>query len=408
MLVGKMIKMDKKLEKEYKELITKIKYLLQNNIVPVLTHSGSAWQNDFISSLAASFAVCDLADPAVRQRALWQPSEFVRGFARPFMLLNLQCAPQLLEYLCSDVRKAPCLAVSSQCYYIKEAMSSLQGVQILELPLNVTAMRQPFLPAAEQMQNFVKGKAANNNVFERIINGDAAESVFADNASREAFYAGYVQHLLQYEIKSLTTVSDEMKFYRFMCAAAASIGNVVNYAALGNGADISSPTAKQWLAFLEGAGIVSLLQPVEAAGVKRLAKAPKLYFTDTGLACYLLRLVSAADAAASTFANNLFENWVYMQIKNSWLQNGLIPDFAYYRDSNAKEISILIKQGGVLYPVELRREPLPVKKLQKKLALLGVLERQGGLKLGSACMVSMGVKSEQLDENLWLVAAGQL
>ena len=315
---------------------------LKNKIIPVLSHANSTWQRSFITNLAATYAVTDLADPAVRQRALWQPVEFIHGFDKPFMLLNIQYAPQLLEYLCSDVRRQPCIAVTSQSYYIEEEMEKLQGVQMVELPLNVTSAKEPFLPVAGNMQSFLDDDADVEPVFQRIVDGDMAGENFADSASRENFYASYVQRLLQYEIKSLTTVSDEMKFYRFMCAAAASVGNVVNYAALGNGADVSSPTAKQWLAFLEGAGVVTLLQPVEAAGVKRLAKAPKLYFTDIGLACYLLRLASADDAAASTFANNLFENWTYMQIKNSYLQNGLVPDFGYYRDSNAKEISLLI------------------------------------------------------------------
>lgn len=391
-----------------KFLIQIIKYLLKKETVIILSHANSTWQHSFITNLAANYAVSDLADPAVRQRALWQPVEFVRSFAKPFMLLNIQYAPQLLEYLCSDVHRQPCIAVTSQSYYIKEAMEKLQGVQMVELPLNVTSAKEPFLPVADNMQRFLDDAAAMEPVFKRIINGDMAGMHFADNSRRENFYASYVQRLLQYEIKSLTTVSDEMKFYRFMCAAAASVGNVVNYAALGNGADVSSPTAKQWLAFLEGAGVVTLLQPVEAAGVKRLAKAPKLYFTDTGLACYLLRLASADDAAASTFANNLFENWTYMQIKNSYLQNGLVPDFGYYRDSNAKEISLLIKHNGCLYPVELRKEPLTTKKLQKKLGLLNALKEHGGMQLGSGCMVSICQKSMQLTEGLWLVNAGKL
>ena len=388
--------------------INEIEYKIFTNKLLILSHANSTWQHSFITNLSASYATTNLVDPAVRQRALWQPAEFVRRFDKPFMLLNIQYAPQLLEYLCSDVRRQPCIAVTSQSYYIKEAMEILQSVQMVELPLNVTSAKEPFLPVADNMQRFLDDDVAIEPVFKRIIDGDMAGKSFADNASRENFYAGYVQRLLQYEIKSLTTVSDEMKFYRFMCAAAASVGNVVNYAALGNVADVSSPTAKQWLAFLEGAGVVTLLQPVEAAGVKRLAKAPKLYFADTGLACYLLRLSSADDAAASTFANNLFENWAYMQIKNSYLQNGLVPDFGYYRDSNAKEISLLIKHNGCLYPVELRKEPLTTKKLQKKLGLLNALKEQGGMQLGSGCMVSICQKSMQLAEGLWLIDAGNL
>lgn len=390
-------------------LLQKIKYLLRNSKILIIYNSNSSRQKMAVYLLRSTYyTTTDLADPAIRQRAIWQPVEFIQGFTKPFMLLNIQYAPQLIEHLCSDVRRQPCIAVASQCYYIKEACKNLTGVEFIELPLNVTEDKQPFLPVESNMKAFIDADKDNGAVFERIVNGDLAGEKFENISKRDSFYTGYIQRLLQYDIKSLTPVSDEMKFYRFMCAAAACVGTVVNYAALANGADVSSPTAKQWLAYLEGAGVITLLYPVEAAGIKRLAKAPKLYFADTGLACYLLRLATANDVEASTFAGNLFENWAYMQIKNSYLQNGLKPDFGYYRDSNAKEVSILIKHNGCLYPVELRKEPLSVKKLQKKLKLLEVFEKQGELRIGSGCMVSLVRSSQQLDAGLWLVAASQL
>ena len=100
----------------------------------------------------------------------------------------------------------------------------------------------------------------------------------------------YIKNIVQHEIMEQTTVSNDIKFYRFLCMAASLTGTVVNYSSLANGVGITAPTAKQWLQFLEGTGVVYLVQPMAAVPGKRLMKAPKLYFRDTGVAAYLLQI----------------------------------------------------------------------------------------------------------------------
>ena len=198
-----------------------------------------------------------------------------------------------------------------------------------------------------------------------------------------------------------------MRFYRFLCAVVMSTGSAVNYANLGNAADISSPTAKTWLAFLEGTGVVHLLWPIEHASLKRVAKGPKVYFTDTGLAAYLLRINNEEDLLKSTYFIALFETYVVNTIRESYLENGLEAEITYFRDSNAKEISVLLKYGDVLYPIDIKKEQPNVMKLRKKLKLIAPIE-EDGVQIGNSCVISLSKNVEQLAENLWEIGAGCL
>ena len=253
----------------------------------------------------------------------------------------------------------------------------------------------------EQMANI--DVSAKHDIYDRILMGN-----LCDGSDHEAKLASYVKSFLQYDVKELTAVSDGMKFYKFMCYVASCTGSVVNYASLGKAADVSSPTAKQWLHYLEGAGIVALLPPLDGAGVKRLAKAPKMYFRDTGLACYLLRIVSREDLLNSPLVNALFETWAVMQIREGYLQAGNEPQLSYYRDSNAKEICLLVRDGDILHPLEIKREPVNMRRVQKKFTVFGDLLRGSDVHVGSGGVIGMFKEMQQNESGLWLIPASVL
>lgn len=225
---------------------------------------------------------------------------------------------------------------------------------------------------------------------------------------RDEFYAGYLKNFLQRIIKDLTTVSDDMRFYRFLCGIATITGSAVNYAYLGNVADISSPTAKQWLVFLEGTGVVYLLDPIEHGSLERVAKAPKVYFADTGLAAYLLRIGNTEELNESAFFGALFENYVVNTIRDSYIANGFDVDLSYLRDSNAKEINLLLRYNNVVYPIEIRREPFVTSKLRKKFRLLNAIEQDGVSCVGIGCVIGLGKRFEPLADDLLYVPVGSL
>lgn len=384
----------------------KIKYLLKHNKVVVLRTYFSDWQNTFVEGFATGRSVVDVSDPMLRERAMWNPEEFARNLPKPVLIYNLQYVPKLLSCLAgSDAPVGSYLCVVGQSYYIKEESCNLHSVVWVDLPLCVEE-KEPFYPCTDFVSK-LQAREASLNIPGTILQGKLSKNAFANGEVRDRFLGAYLRNILQRGIKDLTTVSDDMRFYRFLCAVAMSTGRAVNYANLGNAADISSPTAKQWLAFLEGTSIVHLLWPIEHASLKRVAKGPKVYFTDTGLAAYLLRINNEEDLLKSTYFTALLETYVVNAIRESYLENGLVAQLAYFKDSNAKEIDLLLRFGDVLYPIEIKKEQTSITKLRKKIKLISAVE-EDDLKIGNTCIIYLGRNVEQLADDLWQIGASCL
>jgi len=391
-------------------LLGKIEYLVKHNKVVVLRSCNSNWQQSLVDKLSVGRTVINLADPMVRERAMWQPEAFIKLYDDTrFVFKNIQFVPRLLEVLCSDVVSYHCIAVMSQAYYIMEEYSDLKGMFVVDLPVSLREECLPFLPVTEQIKALSQTDMDAEEVFSNIFNGSLLDDATLSQQDREAFYGAYVQNFLQHDIKMATPVSDEMKFYRFVCNVAANVGNVLNYALLGNTVDVSSPTAKLWMSYLEGAGIVTLLYPIDDVNLKRVAKAPKIYFNDTGLASYLLRLHSPLEIAGSAFADGLLENWVVLRLRNGYLQNGVDVKLSYFKDSNAKEINLLLHYNNCVYPIDIKKDTeLSIKKQLKKFKLISNVENDAVTKIGNGCVISICREVKQLDEKLWLIPVGVL
>lgn len=155
-------------------------------------------------------------------------------------------------------------------------------------------------------------------------------------------------------------------FFKFLTAVAARTGELLNYANIAGEVGVSEPTIKNWISILEGTGIVYLLQPYSASALSRAIKTPKLYFRDTGLACYLTRWLSADALKNSAVAGNMFETFMVTEILKSYMNEGKDYKFNifYYRgkDKNASgenEIDLIIEENGVLYPIEIKMSGNP-------------------------------------------------
>jgi predicted AAA+ superfamily ATPase len=169
-----------------------------------------------------------------------------------------------------------------------------------------------------------------------------------------------------------------MVFHRFLAAVAARTGQLLNYAALASDVDVDNKTAKAWLSVLETSGLVLLLQPYHVNLTKRLVKAPKLYFLDTGLAAYLTRWPDPASLEAGSMSGAMLETWVVAEIIKSYWHNGKEANLFFYRDTNQKEVDLLIASGDVLYPVEIKKTASPSQNANRQFNVLHKLGKTIG------------------------------
>lgn len=177
----------------------------------------------------------------------------------------------------------------------------------------------------------------------------------------------YIKRAISDVLKRNELISaDSLIFTKFLTAVAARTGEMLNYSNIASDVGVSEPTIKNWVSILERTGIVYILQPYSASALARIIKTPKIYFRDTGLACYLTRWLTADALKNSAVAGNMFETFVVSEILKSYSNEGRDYRFNifYYRgkDKNASEeneIDLIIEENGILYPVEVKMSGNP-------------------------------------------------
>lgn len=366
--------------RSYKNLILNVNEKVN---IFVLIGPPQSGKTTFLKHLAdTNRKYVDLTDPALRVMANEEPVLFLQRFAPPVLIDNIQYAPELVPvlkdyvlrsgkpgdfWLIAPKEDAETITAIMQELGDKFACLELCGLSSAELDGREST---PFIPdmqlLASRMQNPVPHSVVE--IYERIWRGDKP-AMYNEGADWQLFYAKFVQDILQRDIRKFVQLNDEMKFYRFLCAAAAQTAKLLNYAVMAKETGISIPTAKQWLGILEKMGIVYLLQPAAFSGVKYVVKTPKLYFTDTGFAAYLLRWNTADALELGAMSAEFFETWVIGEVYKSFANSGQKAQLYYYRNFNGKEVELLILHNGVLYPCVISKSA-QVQKMYKRFNII--------------------------------------
>jgi len=208
------------------------------------------------------------------------------------------------------------------------------------------------------------------STFAHIWRGGMPQVLQADDELRQEYFNSYVNTYLLGDARELGGISDSVRFSKFLSACAALISQQVNFRTLAQVAEISQPTAKQWLRLLQGMGIAYLLQPYSNNEMKRLSKTPKLYFCDTGLAAHLSMWPSQSTLMAGASSGNYFENYVVIELLKNYAYAQQKANLMYFRDSGAREIDVFVERGTSIHPLEIKLSANPNRREVKKFSVL--------------------------------------
>ena len=313
-----------------------------------------------------------LDNPTIRALAQTDPELFLQRYAPPVLIDEVQYAPELFPYIkiIVDQRRQPgdfWLTGSQMFRMMKNVTESLAGragiVPMLGLSSAEIDGRHPGafeVDVSKLTRRIVAAKPMTvTEVFERIFKGSMPRLYEIEGVNRELYFESYLDTYLSRDIRDLEQVGDLNAFLNFIRIVAARTATSVNYDSLAQDAGISGPTAKKWLSLLVSCGIVGLVEPYSNNALKRVVKAPRMYFWDTGLCAHLMGWGSAAVLEASAMSGAFFETWVVSEIWKSYLNAGKRPPLFFYRDSNKKEIYLIICQDGVAYPIEIKKGSAP-------------------------------------------------
>jgi len=324
---------------------------------------------------------------------------FFQTYKPPIIIDEVQHAPELfsqIKILCDGSEETGqfWLAGSQQFKLMKNVRETLAGrVGILEMYSLSKNEKDGVLFDNIQDFSFLtlqsrQAQTSKNdiiNVFDHIWRGGMPQSINADAELLQEYFNTYIDTYLMRDIAELGGITDTLRFNKFLTACAALVSGQVNYKTLAETAEISQPTAKEWLKLLEGMGIIYLLQPYANNALKRLTKTPKLYFCDTGLAAYLSMWPSKETLMNGAASGHYFENYVVIEMLKNFAYSQSRANLFYYRDSNAKEIDIFVEHTNMIHPLEIKKSANPDRREIKKFSVLDKASIQQGCG-GIICM----------------------
>ena len=334
-----------------------------------------------------------------RSLAKTDPVLFFQMYKPPIIIDEIQKAPELFEQIkimCdeTDQRGLFWLTGSQQYHMISNIRETLAGrIGILELySLSKNETDNIIFPNELDFtldclleRQKVSGKNDITDIFDHIWRGGMPAVLDADEEQRQEYFNSYIETYLMRDVSEEGGITDTVRFRRFLNACAALTAEQVNYSTLAEAADISQPTAKAWLLLLESLGIIYLLKPFANNEIKRLAKTPKLYFCDTGLCAYLSMWLTRDTLMNGAASGHYFENYVVAELLKNYSYSQSKVNLTYYRDSNAKEIDVLIEENGKIHPLEIKKSANPNRREIKKYEVL----EKTGMQIGAGGILCM-------------------
>lgn len=315
-------------------------------------------------TLPKNYTYVSLDNPDVLSQIKNDSALFFIENELPIVIDEIQYAPELFMRVKNIVDKSSdkgnVVLTGSQSYHLMQGVSESLAGRIGILELSSLSLReitgqlkhQPFIPQMIEKANINKPKGLN--LWKHIQRGSMPELANPEIDSH-AYYSSYVRTYIERDVRNITKVHSEVKFYDFMVACAARTGQLLNATDLAKSIQVDVTTIQGWLSILSASGIIHILRPFWTNTKKRLAKTPKLFFMDTGLACYLAAWNSHEALRRSAMAGHMFETFVVSEILKSYLNSGRdLREISFYRDAQKREIDLIVRQGNTLYPIEIK------------------------------------------------------
>ena len=333
----------------------------------------------------------NLEDFEERRMAKKEPVLFLQMHPLPIFIDEVQYAPELLVYIKIAVdngaEPGTFWLASSQIFPELTSLceSSMDGVAACSLSflsqheMYGSGKQAPFsvhLNALVQRKR-THSPADLKELYERIWRGSMPEYICGAAKSGKpgdwnAFYNGYLQSYIERDAGELVSLADKMQFGDFIRAAACRVGQMLNLHQIAQEVLISDDTARRWLQVLERTHLVFCLYPYQDPKLRRVIKAPKLFFFDTGLAAYLTRYASPDILMNGALSGGILENYAVAEIMKSYAADRNGCRFWSYRDKEGKEIDLILERDGWLCPLEVKRSANPE---QKGIRVFSILDK---------------------------------
>jgi len=362
---------------------------------PIVTLIGprQAGKTTLAQQALPDYAYVNLEEPETRLFAEQDPKAFLARYPTRVILDEIQRVPELLSYLqvIVDEKKenGQFVLTGSHQLALRDAINqSLAGrTAILNLlPFSISELRD--------------GEIRFDKVEDYIYQGFLPR-IYDQKQRPTPAYSNYYQTYVERDVRQLINLKDLSQFEKFIKLLAGRVGQLMDYASLAGDVGVSSNTIKHWLSILEASFIVYKLSPYFENFGKRVIKAPKYYFTDTGLLCFLLGIENSQQVSRDPLVGQLFENLVVMDLVKNLYNQGKSASIYFYRDSNGMEVDIVFQRGRNLIPIEVKSsstyKPELLKSLKRFIEISNATESGFLVYAGDPFSFSNNIKAIRFD-----------
>ncbi len=330
--------------------------------VVLVTGPRQAGKSTLVEHLLQGYQYVSFDDVLIRNLAQTDPALFLETYKPPLILDEIQYVPSLLSNIKllvdKDRRKyGQYVITGSQVFSLMQGVSeSLAGrVMIFQLfPMSWQEIKQT-------------NPLEIGETTAQMLQGFYPEFQVQQDLKAKFWHSSYLSTYIERDLRALRNIHDLGLFQRYLVLLAARAGQLLNLSEVSKECGITQSTAKDWLTLLQATSIVYLLEPYARNMTKRVVKTPKLYFVDTGLLCYLLRLESAEQLMHSPFVGHIFENMVILEQVKKFANRGQRAPFYFYRTSGGVEVDLLIDHGDTFDAYEIKYSASPSKQMVKSL-----------------------------------------
>lgn len=351
----------------HREIEPTIKEMLKQFKVVLVTGARQVGKTTVLEEcLGGSYSYVTLEDPRLSAQAEDDALLFFQANALPLVIDEVQRVPSLFQttkfIVDQSAERGQVVLTGSQTYALMKGVSESLAGRIGILEMSGISLREllgkykdpePYVPRMMGPSD-LKEPDSGFDLWGHMQRGEMPQ-LCATDIPWDRFWTGYIQTYLERDVRDLINLKNERKFFEFMVAAAARTGQLFNASDIANAIDVDYKTVQSWVSILQASGIVRILYPFWPNVGKRLTKTPKLYFMDTGLVCNLTRWNTPEQLQHGAVAGHVLETFVISEVLKSYMNAGAnIRDVWFYRDAKKREIDLVIQEGHVLHPVEVK------------------------------------------------------
>ena len=394
-----------------RQIQTVLNKLIRQFPAVLITGPRQVGKSTLLQHCASDYKYLSFDDPMLLDLAKNDGALFFINHSGRLILDEVQYAPELFPLLKLQIDRQKTnglfLLSGSQAFELMKnvheslagriAVLKLQGLSLREIQ-NI-AFNQAFIPNLDYIAAREQELQAIDNIWPMIHKGYMPR-LHEQEVDWDIYYASYVSTYIERDVRQITQVSSNTDFMRFMVAVAARSGELLNYSSVAQDVGVSVDTIKRWLDILRASNIVYLIQPYSNNHLKRAIKTPKLYFLDTGLMAYLTKWLTPETMQAGAKSGQFFETFVVSEIIKSFYNQGIEPPIYYYRDTNQKEIDLLIEHDQTLYPIEIKVTAAPNKRMAKNFDILRHSLPKEEIRVAHGTLINQYPQKLWLAENL--------